>query len=312
MTPGKTPKFVPDHLNVYSRPADVAAVTRALRATGRRIVLVPTMGALHEGHLSLIRAAKRVPGAVVVVSIFVNPLQFGAGEDLDAYPRTLDDDLAALRAEGVQIAFTPTEHDMYPDGKRTGVVPGPLADELEGAVRPGHFAGVLTVVLKLFNVVAPDRAYFGEKDYQQLTLIRQMVADLDLGVQVVAVPTVRESDGLAMSSRNRYLDSDQREQAGALSAALLAGMYAAGGGVPAALDAARAVLDEVPELELDYLEVRDPALGPAPERGPARMLVAARLGRTRLLDNVAVDIGASAGIDGHPGASTNDQMPWRN
>ncbi|MGE2735488.1 pantoate--beta-alanine ligase [Mycolicibacterium vaccae] len=311
MTPGKTPKFVPDQLNVYSRPADVAAVTRALRATGRRIVLVPTMGALHEGHLSLIRAAKRVPGAVVVVSIFVNPLQFGAGEDLDAYPRTLDDDLAALRAEGVQIAFTPTEHDMYPDGKRTSVVPGPLADELEGAVRPGHFAGVLTVVLKLFNVVAPDRAYFGEKDYQQLTLIRQMVADLDLGVQVVAVPTVRESDGLAMSSRNRYLDSDQREQAGALSAALLAGVYAAGGGVPAALDAARAVLDEVPELELDYLEVRDPALGPAPARGPARMLVAARLGGTRLLDNVAVDIGSSAGIDGHPGAS-NDQMPWRN
>lgn len=311
MMPGKTPKFVPEQLNVYSRPADVSAVTRALRTTGRRIVLVPTMGALHDGHLSLIRAAKRVPGAVVVVSIFVNPLQFAAGEDLDAYPRTLDDDIAALRGEGVQIAFTPTENDMYPDGKRTAVLPGPLAEELEGAVRPTHFAGVLTVVLKLFNVVRPDRAYFGEKDYQQLTLIRQMVTDLDLGIQVVGVPTVREPDGLAMSSRNRYLDTVQREQAGALSAALLAGVYAAGGGVAAALDAARAVLDEVPELELDYLEVRDPGLGPAPERGAARMLVAARLGRTRLLDNVAIDIGASAGIDGHPNTA-DDQLPWRN
>ncbi|MGE2834156.1 pantoate--beta-alanine ligase [Mycobacterium sp. SMC-4] len=311
MIPGKTPKFVPGQLNVYSRPADVSAVTRALRTSGRRVVLVPTMGALHDGHLSLIRAAKRVPGAVVVVSIFVNPLQFGAGEDLDAYPRTLDDDLTALREAGVQIAFTPTEDDMYPGGKRTSVLPGSLADELEGAVRPTHFGGVLTVVLKLFNVVRPDRAYFGEKDYQQLTLIRQMVADLDLGIQVVGVPTVREADGLAMSSRNRYLDADQREQAGALSAALLAGMYAAGGGVAAALDAARAVLEEVPALEVEYLEVRDPMLGPAPERGAARMLIAARLGRTRLLDNVAIDIGASAGIDGHPGSAT-DQMPWRN
>ncbi|BBX19999.1 pantoate--beta-alanine ligase [Mycolicibacterium duvalii] len=314
MIAGPTPKFTADQLNVYTRPSDVSAVTRALRTTGRRIVLVPTMGALHDGHLSLIRAAKRVQGAMVVVSIFVNPLQFAEGEDLDAYPRTLDDDLAALRAEGVQIVFTPTEHDMYPAGKRTGVVPGPLGAELEGDSRPTHFAGVLTVVLKLFNVVAPDRAYFGEKDYQQLTLIRQMVTDLDLRIGVVGVPIVREPDGLAMSSRNRYLDPVQREQAGALSAALLAGMYAASGGVTAALDAARAVLDEVPDLELDYLEVRDPMLGPAPAEGPARMLVAARLGSTRLLDNIAVDIGASAGIDGHPRSSTEQshELPWRN
>lgn len=314
MITGKPPKFSAGQLNEYSRPREVSDVTAALRATGRRIMLVPTMGALHEGHLTLIRAAKRVQGAVVVVSIFVNPLQFGAGEDLDAYPRTLDDDLASLRAEGVEIAFTPTARDMYPHGPRTTVVPGLLGAELEGATRPTHFAGVLTVVLKLFNAVHPDRAFFGEKDYQQLTLIRQMVVDLDLSVEVVGVPIVRESDGLAMSSRNRYLDPAEREQAGALSAALLAGMYAASTGVSGALDAARAVLDEVPALEVDYLEVRDPMLGPAPAEGAGRMLVAARLGRTRLLDNIAIDIGAAAGIDGHPRPASGDshELPWRN
>lgn len=314
MTINRTPKFTASELNVYSAAADVAAVTRALRTAGRRVVLVPTMGALHEGHLALVRAAKRTPGAVVAVSIFVNPLQFGPSEDLDAYPRTLEDDLAALRAEGVEIAFTPTGSDMYPNGTRTSVHPGPIGDDLEGASRPGHFAGVLTVVLKLFEIVRPDRAYFGEKDYQQLTLLRQMVADLNLDVQVVGVPTVREPDGLALSSRNRYLDTDQREQAGALSAALLAGKYAAAGGAEAALDAARAVLDEVPALEVDYLQVRDPMLGPAPAEGQARLLVAARLGGTRLIDNIAIDVGASAGIDGHPrvGNDQNHELPWRN
>lgn len=314
MTQSNPPKFVAGELNVYSAPADVAAVTRALRASGRRVTLVPTMGALHEGHLTLIRAAKRVPGAIVVVSIFVNPLQFGAGEDLDAYPRTLDEDLAALRGEGVEIAFTPTGSDMYPNGPRTSVQPGPAGGELEGASRPGHFAGVLTVVLKLLQIVRPDRAFFGEKDYQQLALIRQMATDLNLDTQIVGVPIVRESDGLAMSSRNRYLDADEREQAGALSAALLAGKYAAAGGAAAAVDAARAVLDEVPAIEVDYLEVRDPLLGPAPSEGQARLLVAARLGRTRLLDNISVDIGASAGIDGHPrvGDGDNHELPWRN
>lgn len=309
-----TPKFAAGQLNVYAHPHDVSDVTRALRATGRRIMLVPTMGALHEGHLTLIRTAKRVQGAVVVVSIFVNPLQFGAGEDLDAYPRTLDDDLAKLRAEGVEIAFTPTAHDMYPAGPRTTVVPGSLGAELEGASRPTHFAGVLTVVLKLFNAVHPDRAFFGEKDYQQLTLIRQMATDLNLGVEVVGVPIVREADGLAMSSRNRYLDAVQREQAGALSAALLAGMYAASTGVAGALDAARAVLDEVPALDVDYLEVRDPMLGPAPAEGAGRMLIAARLGSTRLLDNIAIDVGASSGIDGHPRVPSGEshELPWRN
>ncbi|WNG87075.1 pantoate--beta-alanine ligase [Mycobacterium sp. ITM-2016-00317] len=314
MTRRNVPKFTPGQLNVYHRPRDVSGVTRALRTTGRRIVLVPTMGALHDGHLALIRAARRVPGAAVVVSIFVNPLQFGANEDLSAYPRTLDDDLEALRDEGVDIAFTPTADDMYPHGMRTTVHPGPLAGELEGASRPTHFAGVLTVVLKLFNMVRPDRAYFGEKDYQQLALIRQMVTDLDLDIEIQGVPIVREADGLAMSSRNRYLDPVQREQAGALSAALLAGMYGASAGVNAALDAARAVLDEVPALEVDYLEVRDPLLGPAPAEGAGRMLIAARLGHTRLLDNIAVDIGASAGIDGHPRSPSGDshELPWRN
>ncbi|WP_102141692.1 pantoate--beta-alanine ligase [Mycobacterium hubeiense] len=305
------PQFTAGELNTYTPPRDVADVTRALRATGRRVMLVPTMGALHEGHLALVRAAKRVQGAVVVVSIFVNPLQFGAGEDLDAYPRTLDEDLAALRGEGVEIVFAPTVADMYPEGQRTSVHPGPLGDELEGASRPGHFAGVLTVVLKLLQIVRPDRAFFGEKDYQQLVLIRQMVADLNVDVQIVGVPIVREADGLALSSRNRYLTDVEREQAGALSAALLAGMYAAGEGTAAALDAARAVLDEVPAIDVDYLQVRDTGLGPAPAEGMARMVIAARLGRTRLLDNIAIDIGTPSG----PGPQVEydeHELPWRN
>jgi pantoate--beta-alanine ligase len=255
-----------------------------------------------------------------VVSIFVNPLQFGAGEDLDAYPRTLDGDLELLRAEGVEIVFTPTATDMYPNGPRTTVSPGPLGAELEGASRPTHFSGMLTVVLKLLQIVAPDRALFGEKDYQQLVLIRQMVDDLDVGVEIVGVPIVREPDGLAMSSRNRYLDTDERELAGALSASLLAGMYAASHGAAEALDAARAVLDEVPAIDVDYLEVRDVWLAEAPAEGAARLLVAARLGRTRLLDNIAIDIGASAGIDGHPRGEpstaesemSSHELPWRN
>ncbi|SON60195.1 Pantothenate synthetase [Mycobacterium simulans] len=307
------PTFNPGELNVYAAPSDVTHVTRALRHTGRRVMLVPTMGALHEGHLALVRAAKRVPGSVVVVSIFVNPLQFGAGEDLDAYPRTMDGDLAQLRAEGVEIVFAPTASDMYPNGLRTSVQPGPLAVELEGGPRPTHFAGVLTVVLKLFQIVRPDAAFFGEKDYQQLVLIRQMVADLNVAVQVVGVPTVREADGLAMSSRNRYLDPIQREAAVALSAALSAGAHAATAGAQAALDAARAVLDAVPELSVDYLELRDAGLGPVQLHKSGRLLVAARLGATRLLDNVEIQIGTVAGTVGpdEPRAEFA-QSHWRN
>jgi pantoate--beta-alanine ligase len=314
VTARRPPKFAKGELNVYARPQDVSDVSRALRTTGRRVVLVPTMGALHDGHLALVRAAKRVQGAVVVVSIFVNPLQFGAGEDLGAYPRPLDDDLTKLRTEGVEVVFAPTVADMYPHGPRTTVVPGPLGAELEGGSRPMHFAGMLTVVLKLLQIVRPDHAFFGEKDYQQLVLVRHMVDDLNVAVKIVGVPIVREPDGLALSSRNRYLDEVQREQAGALSAALLAGMYAASRGASEALDAAHAVLVEVPAIKVDYLQVRDTWLGPAPLEGAARLLVAARLGRTRLLDNIAIDIGASAGIDGHSRVESdqNHELPWRN
>ena len=304
----KGPQFSAGQLNVYPTPHSVSEVSRALRHTGRRVVLVPTMGALHDGHLALVRAAKRVPGSVVVASIFVNPLQFGAGEDLDAYPRTLDADLEMLADEGVEVAFTPTPSAMYPDGPRTTVQPGPLGDELEGAVRPAHFAGMLTVVLKLLQIVRPDRAFFGEKDYQQLVLIRQMTDDLNVDVRIVGVPTVREPDGLAMSSRNRYLSHEEREQAGALSSALLAARYAAGGGSAAVVDAARAVLDEVPAITTDYLELRGPWLESSPTFGPARLLVAARLGDTRLLDNVAIDL---PGDDHVPGPE-KAEMSWRN
>lgn len=309
MTFGKGPTFDRGQLNVYAAPRDVTDVSRALRHTGRRIMLVPTMGALHDGHLTLVRAAKRVPGSVVVVSIFVNPLQFGVNEDLDAYPRTLDADVALLRAEGVEIVFAPTAAAMYPNGMRTTVQPGPLAAELEGAARPTHFGGMLTVVLKLLQIVRPDRIFFGEKDYQQLVLVRQMVTDLNVDVQVVGVPTVRESDGLAMSSRNRYLDPTQRELAVALSAALTAGAHAATRGAQPALDAARAVLDATPGLAVDYLELRDTELGPVPTNGSGRLLVAARLGATRLLDNVAIQIGDLAGTSGPDGYA---QSHWRN
>jgi pantoate--beta-alanine ligase len=304
-------KFHPGQLNVYEAPRAVGDVTRALRHTGRRVMLVPTMGALHDGHLALVRAAKRVQGSVVVVSIFVNPLQFGAGEDLGQYPRTMDADLELLGGEGVEVVFAPSVRAMYPDGPRTSVQPGPLGTELEGASRSSHFAGMLTAVLKLLQIVAPDRAFFGEKDYQQLVLIRQMVADLNVDVRVVGVPIVREADGLALSSRNRYLKPAAREQAGALSAALLAGMYAAPGGVEAVLDGAHAVLDEVPAIKVDYLQVRGPALELAPGSGPGRLLVAARLGGTRLIDNIAIDI---AGTDGHSPNGPDDyhELPWRN
>jgi pantoate--beta-alanine ligase len=306
--------FAASELNVYSTPGDVADVSRALRHTGRRVMLVPTMGALHDGHLALVRAAKRVPGSVVVVSIFVNPLQFGIGEDLDAYPRTVDGDLALLRDERVEIAFTPSIAAMYPDGPRTAVHPGPLGSELEGAARPTHFAGMLTVVLKLLQIVRPDRVFFGEKDYQQLVLVRQMVTDLNIDVQVVGVPILREADGLAMSSRNRYLDPVRREAAWALSAALLAGVHAARAGAGAALDAARAVLDEVPAIDVDYLQVRNTALGAAPAAGAARLLVAARLGNTRLLDNVAIEIGTPADTDGQTPVGSDGYLEshWRN
>ncbi len=247
------------------------------------VALVPTMGALHEGHRALVRAARERAGSVVV-SVFVNPTQFAPGEDFDRYPRTWDADLAALAEEGAD--------EVYPPGA-VGVTvhPGPLGDVLEGAVRPGHFTGVLTVVAKLFGLVRPDLAVFGEKDYQQLTLVRAMARELALGVEVVGVPTVREDDGMALSSRNRYLSPEQRATAAAISRALRAGAAAGPQGADAVLGAARAVLAEAPGLLQDYLELTDPDLGPPPAAGPARLLVAARAGSTRLIDNTPVTLG---------------------
>lgn len=283
-------------LTVHDDPTALSAVTRALRRIGRPVVLVPTMGALHAGHRALIRAARAIPDASTVVSIFVNPLQFGPHEDLDRYPRRWDADLAMCREEGVELVFAPGVDAMYPAGSDTTVVPGPLGAELEGASRPGHFAGVLTAVAKLLGIVGPNRVFFGEKDYQQLVLIQRMVQDLRLGVQVVGVPTVRDADGLALSSRNVYLDAAQRAAAVALWTALAAGSQAGVHGPDAVLAAAGEVLAGQPAVAVDYLVLRDPQLGPAPRQGAARLLVAARVGTTRLIDNVGLQLGVTAGV----------------
>lgn len=260
--------------------------------TGPRggIGLVPTMGALHAGHVALLSAA-RTECAGVVTTNFVNPMQFGPSEDLARYPRTLDADLEVCEQAGVDIVWAPAVVDVYTHGSTAvRIAPGPLGDVLEGEVRPGHFTGVLTVVAKFLNLVRPDRAYFGEKDYQQLRLIRQMAGDLDLGATIVGVPTVREPDGLALSSRNAYLLPDERRQARALSRALFAGRAAALDGPLAAITTATAELAAEPGIGVDYLELRAADLGEIPEHGPARMLVAARVGRTRLIDNVDVSL----------------------
>ncbi|MCF6736981.1 pantoate--beta-alanine ligase [Blastococcus sp. KM273129] len=277
-----------------TRPAvagSAAELRRLVTALPGPVALVPTMGALHEGHRALVRAARERAGGVVV-SVFVNPTQFGPGEDFDRYPRTWEADLAALAEEGADVVFHPPVEEVYPPGAAGVTVdPGPLGSVLEGAVRPGHFAGVLTVVAKLFGLVRPDLALFGEKDYQQLTLIRAMARELALGVEVVGVPTVREDDGLALSSRNRYLSPEQRARAATLHQALRAGAAAGPQGPDTVLAAARAVLAGAPDLVQDYLELTDTDLGPAPAAGPARLLVAVRAGSTRLLDNTAVRLG---------------------
>ncbi len=266
----------------------------AAHLRGGTVAFVPTMGALHDGHVELMRHARPL-GETLVVSIFVNPTQFAAGEDLDSYPRTFEADLARCAEAGVDIVFAPTVEQMYPhglEGEATGsgvmVDPGPLGTVLEGAARPTHFRGVLTVVAKLFGLVRPDVAVFGEKDYQQLVLIRAMVRELCLGVEVVGCPTVREDDGLAMSSRNVYLEPDQRRAAVALSRALRAGREAGSRGAAAVVQAAEQVLAEA-GIAPDYLTVTDPDLGPV-RPGPARLLVAARVGTPRLLDNIALTV----------------------
>jgi pantoate--beta-alanine ligase len=284
---------------VSARPA-VATTRLALasalsegRSGGGRVALVPTMGALHAGHAALVDTARRSvrPRDAVVVSIFVNPMQFGAGEDLDRYPRTFDADLEVCAAHGADLVFAPSVEEVYPGGDpQVTVEPGPLGTVLEGATRPGHYRGVLTVVAKLFGLVRPDVAVFGQKDYQQLVLVRRMVADLCMGVEVVGAETVRAGDGLALSSRNAYLDPAQSRAATVLSRALRAGAEAAGAGAEGALAAARSVLEQEPQICLDYLALTSPELGDPPAQGEARLLVAARVGSTRLIDNVALHL----------------------
>jgi len=254
------------------------------------IGLVPTMGALHAGHVALLDAA-RADCATVITTNFVNPMQFGPTEDLARYPRSLEADLIRCQRAGVDIVWAPAVEDVYPHGTpQVTVQPGPLGELLEGAVRPGHFVGVLTVVAKFLHLVRPDRAYFGEKDYQQLTLIRQMADDLELGVAIVGVPIVREPDGLALSSRNHYLSADDRQHALALSRALFAGRAQAGEGALSVISRAAGVLVAEPGIAVDYLDLRATDLGEVPEHGPARLLVAARVGSTRLIDNVGLEL----------------------
>ncbi|PSJ24688.1 pantoate--beta-alanine ligase [Streptosporangium nondiastaticum] len=269
-----------------------------------RTAVVMTMGALHEGHATLIRAARERVGrkGLVIATVFVNPLQFGAGEDLDRYPRTLDADLKIAEASGADAVFAPSAEEVYPGGEpQVRLTAGPMGERLEGASRPGHFDGMLTVVAKLLHLTRPDLAFFGQKDAQQLALIRRMVRDLNFRTEIVGVPTVREADGLALSSRNRYLSAAERKTALALSRALAAAEQEKAT-APAALAAARAVLDEAarldPPLHLDYAALVDPADFtdvPGDFAGEAVLAVAAKVGTTRLIDNVPLTVGPATG-----------------
>jgi pantoate--beta-alanine ligase len=299
---------------VLARTRRGVAVTRA--ALPGPVILVPTMGALHDGHRSPLRLARELAGSggSVLVSIFVNPLQFGPLEDFNRYPRPLDQDLAVCASEGVQAVFAPSRTEIYPAEPTITVNPGELGRRLEGKSRPGFFDGVLTVVLKLLQLTQPDTAVFGEKDTQQLTLIRRMVADLDLGVHIAGAPLHRDPDGLASSSRNGYLSAPERSAARALSRALAAARAAAAGGAAAALEAGRDVLDTAaaasPPVQLDYFVLAEPdgltEVGPA-YTGPAVLLLAARVGATRLIDNARVNAGGpqdpSPGLDRLTGAA---------
>ena len=264
--------------------AEVRAQVAAWRGEGESVGLVPTMGALHEGHLSLVDASRRAGGRTLV-SIFVNPLQFGPNEDLAAYPRDPEKDLAMLGERGADAVFMPSVEEMYPPGREITVQPGPLADPLEGAHRPGHFAGVATVVTKLLNIVQPDRAYFGRKDAQQLAVVERLVADLNIPVEIVGCPIVRAEDGLALSSRNAYLDPTERLAATCLHRALAAGNEAYGAGIRDAGALRRALLSVLarePLAAVHYAEVVDPATF----RPPGRLAVlAVKIGRARLIDN---------------------------
>jgi len=282
--------------------APVVATTRAELSAARaamagRVAVVMTMGAIHAGHRRLMQVAREQADSVLV-TIFVNPLQFGAGEDFQRYPRDLAADLAACEQEGVDVVFAPDEAVMYPpDAELVHRDAGWLGAQFEGATRPGHFDGVLTVVAELLTLIKPDLAFFGEKDAQQLELIRRMVAERGEPVEVRSVETVREPDGLALSSRNRYLSPDERVAARSLSQALRAGAANAGRGVAAAISAARAVLAAQPMIDVDYLAAVDDRTwrDPDADTDRLRLLVAGRIGNTRLIDNVVVDRPAAGG-----------------
>jgi pantoate--beta-alanine ligase len=279
-------------LTSVSTIAELRARVAEFRAKGERVRFFPTMGALHGGHLEVVRRAHET-GDRVVVSIFVNPLQFGPSEDLDRYPRTLDADLASL--DGIaDVVFVPSAAEMYPDGdSATRVTAGELGDRYEGASRPGHFDGVLTVVAKLFNIVQPDEALFAQKDAQQAFLISRMARELNLPLRVNVVPTVREPDGLALSSRNRYLNDVERHTAPVLHKALVTAKGVAADGLKDALALANDVLASRPDVKLDYLVAVDPStfleVGDG-FRGEALLLIAARVGTTRLIDNESISL----------------------
>jgi len=272
--------------------AEVRAAVAKLRSEGKCIGLVPTMGALHEGHLSLVQAAKAHCSAVVA-TIFVNPAQFAPGEDFAKYPRTFEADCAALEREGVDVVFAPEAEEMYPPGATTVVEVDPIQDRLDGRSRPGHFRGVATVVAKLFNIVEPNHAFFGQKDAAQVAVLRRMVRDLNFNLELVVCPTVREPDGLAMSSRNRYLSAEERQSALVLSRALrrVADRIAAGVVDSAELiDTGLAVMAEEPEIRLDYFSIVDPeTLEDVDDVSEGALIaVAAVVGPARLIDNVVI------------------------
>lgn len=283
-----------------------SAVSEA-RREGRTIGFVPTMGALHDGHLSLVRAACERTD-FVVVSVFVNPTQFAAGEDFDSYPRSIDDDIVLLASEDVEVVFTPSEATMYGPNEQVWVEAGPLGERWEGEARPGHFRGVATIVAKLLNIVDADLAFFGEKDYQQLKVVEHVVADLDFPTGVIGLPIVRDGDGLALSSRNRYLTADERRTARAIPEALEAANRALAWGARSAAEVQEAITEVItaagPSIELDYAAVVDPETLEPLDRvdGPARALIAARLGATRLIDNCPLVPVASEHATGGPHA----------
>lgn len=278
-------------MQVFDHPDAMRAWSHGVRIDGRRLAVVPTMGALHRGHLALIAEARRRADAVVV-TIFVNPLQFNQSADFSSYPRPIEDDLAACRAAGADAVYAPTAAAMYPDGYQTHVEPGALAERLEGAMRPGHFRGVTTVVTKLFGATAPDVAIFGEKDYQQLAIVRRMVRDLDLGIEIVGVPTLREPDGLARSSRNVRLTPDDRAAAVVISGALALARDANAAGrfdAHELRDLVERHIAAEPRARLEYVEIVDvDTLEPVTDARRAVVLVAAWFGDVRLIDNTVL------------------------